>query len=767
MNKLFKFLSLIPLLGVISSVAYSSNDENILVANAVNAISYDSDASKESDYSNQNDLTFKYIHLGSTLNNYRGDSVKVGIIDSGINYSHEDFDNALINENSRSYQYSSTDNKWYYYTYKNKPSNILDTFGHGSNVASVIASSINSLGEVGISPNVDLYIFKVTNSNNSYEIGAIQSALYDAAELKLDVLNMSISCYENAVSYQTSYQGASSNCKSLLQTYVDKAYKAGVTLVAASGNHNTSEPSYPASNDHVISVGSLAKNSYDEKADYSNYGSYVDLVAPGYVNVASHSGNNLYRSQSGTSFSAPLVTGAIALYKQKNPSSTPSEIEEALYASCDAIDDDSSPYTNWAGHGALNVEKFLGIDESTFSSITPSETSLSLYKNSTHQISLKATHSDGNITNQIIDDRYSFIVSNPDILDVTSTGLIKVKTSGTTKITVNGPNNTSCEIDVDVSSIDIPVTGISIDNKFSNVYIEDSSIAKSLTYSISPSNATNTRVSFTSSDEDVISIDEDGKLKYKKYGETTITVTTEDGGFSDSFVARVFDIVTDYNNEILSLTDNETFALNARFEPVNTDSYFLYESGDEDFAPIDMDSGVITFNGSGAFIFTIIGEIEIDGSTLKAEKYLYIYVDDGNSNEYALNWSTTFLENISCNLEGRTPPSIDGWNSSKTAYIALDEVSQYLIANYTALEDESDVIALAVYKYDYVLSKYNKNSIVYNEFITGRDKSNTISPVYNASSFDEIIIILFSGLIVFTTGISLIIIRKKHRYENH
>lgn len=762
MNKLVKNLSLIPLVGVLSFAINSTIDEELINANAVNGISYDKDASKETNFQTQNDLTYKYIHLGSTLNNYRGDSIKVGIIDSGINYNHEDFDANLINKNSRSYTYSSTDNKWYYYTYENNKENIKDTYRHGTNVASVIASTVNSLGGVGIAPNVDLYIFKVTNSNNGYEIGAIQCALADAASLKLDVVNMSISCYENEVTYGTSYHPAAKGCKDLLQPYVNQAYNAGVTLVAAAGNENSSEPSYPASNEHVISVGSLEKNSYDSKADYSNYGSTIDLVAPGYVNVATNSSNTTYIEQSGTSFSAPLVSGAIALYKQKNPEATQEEIEKALYASCDSIDDSKSTYTNWAGNGALNVEKFLGIDDYTFSSITPDETSLELYKNSTHQISLKASHTDGNITNQIIDDRYSFIVSDPNILDVSSTGLIKVKTSGKTKITVNGPNNTSCSIDVDVSYQDIAVTGISIDNKFVNIYIEDNKRVKSLKYTISPSNATNTRVRFTSSNEDVISIDENGNLNYKKYGETTISVITEDGDKTDSFLARVFDIVTDYKNQTLSLDDK--FSLNARFEPINTDSEFEYKSADEYLASID-NTGLITIEGSGEGLITITGMI-LDYEII-CEKIIIIYVEDDKTQENATAWSTTFLKNISCDSKGITPPSVEGWNDSKTAFKALDGVTQNLIANYEASESSSDVIAQAMYKYDYVISKYNKSSTVYEEFISDRAKSNITQIVnHNGVSFEEVLIPLFGGLILVTSTIIFVFIYKRHQNES-
>lgn len=326
------------------------------------AASYASDPTNEPQYSTQNNKTFQYLNLGHTLEHYRGDSVKVGIIDSGINYDHEDFmvsGSTRVKGDSKYYSYQSS--SWVHYkASQHGYSYIDDTLGHGTNVAATVAAAINSVGGTGLAPNVELYVYKVTNSSNGYEFGAIQNALMDAKTLGLDVINMSFQSYEHAVSYNGSSMGASSGCSTILSYYLNQAYNAGITLVGAAGNYNTSEPSYPGSNSNVINVGSL-NSTGTGKAGFSNYGSTIDLVAPGYVHVADEANNTAYTDTSGTSFSAPLVTAAIALYKQKNPSATPAQIETALYASCDPIDSGST-YSNWAGNGALNVAKFLGVE---------------------------------------------------------------------------------------------------------------------------------------------------------------------------------------------------------------------------------------------------------------------------------------------------------------------------------------------------------------------------------------------------------------------
>lgn len=320
------------------------------------AADYSQSIEGEPKYSTQNTKTFSTMNIGDVPSRYRGESVKVAVIDSGINYGHEDFmlgSQDIVEPVSRSIEYSSG---WKYYEYSSFPSHLGDSLGHGTNVASVIASQINAVGCAGLAPNVDLYVYKVTNANNGYEWTAIINALQYCIDNEIDVVNMSFQAYEHAVSYGGSSMPASTGCSTVLTSMLNQCYNAGITLVGAAGNFNTSEPSYPASNNHVISVGSLAEESTNSKAGFSNtYG--IDLVAPGYVYVADKGDSNAYKSTSGTSFSAPIVTAAIALYKQKNPTATPDQIEAALYASCDYISNES-----WCGNGRLNLSKFIGPD---------------------------------------------------------------------------------------------------------------------------------------------------------------------------------------------------------------------------------------------------------------------------------------------------------------------------------------------------------------------------------------------------------------------
>lgn len=498
------------------------------------AASYSTDPSNEPQYSTQNTKTFQYLNLGTTLSHYRGDSVKVGIIDSGINYDHEDFmvnSSTKVKGDSKYYAYQSS--SWVYYkASQHGYSYIDDTLGHGTNVAATVAAAVNSIGGTGLAPNVELYVYKVTNSNNGYEFGAIQNALMDAQTLGIKVINMSFQSYEHEVSYGGSTMPASSGCSTILSYYLNQAYDAGITLVGAAGNYNTNEPSYPGSNNHVINVGSLNQTATD-KAGFSNYGSTIDLVAPGYVHVADNGTNSSYKDTSGTSFSAPLVTAAIALYKQQNPSATPSQIESALYASCDPIDDSGSSYTNWAGNGALNVSKFLNISDEgptdivinnpevideelelevgdyfdldwTVNGTGTFDHSVNFYTLSGED-NVVTVDSNGRITAVSEGNDYVLIESNADS-NVYTEVYVTVKSSGGTTPTVTS-------VDVTPSSLSLDLNGTK---------------TGSLTAVVNGTGNPSQIVSWTSSNTSVATVSAVGVVTAKAKGSATITATSQE-----------------------------------------------------------------------------------------------------------------------------------------------------------------------------------------------------------------------------------------------
>lgn len=141
------------------------------------------------------------------------------------------------------------------------------------------------------------------------------------------------------------------------QLLFNVARSRGIVCVAAAGNSNTNVSSFfPASYNHVISVAS--STSTDSRSSFSNYGSGIDVTAPG-SGIYSTVPKGGYAFKSGTSMACPLVAGLCALMKSQNPSSTASEIINCLQSTCDNIDAQNPLYIGQLGSGRINANRAL------------------------------------------------------------------------------------------------------------------------------------------------------------------------------------------------------------------------------------------------------------------------------------------------------------------------------------------------------------------------------------------------------------------------
>lgn len=220
-----------------------------------------------------------------------------------------------------------------------------DDNGHGTHVAGIAAAKDNGVGVVGVAPGARLYAVKVLDKNGegyiSNVIAGIDWVTKNAAQIK--VVNMSLGC----------------KCHSTaLYDAINRSVAAGVTYVVSAGNGSEDVASYePASYPQVITVSAIVdtdgkcgglgtSTSYgndDTRASYSNYGSAIDLAAPG-VNIYSTYKGKTYATMSGTSMAAPHVAGAAALYKAINPSASPAQVQSALVSS--AVSQTQSCFTS-------------------------------------------------------------------------------------------------------------------------------------------------------------------------------------------------------------------------------------------------------------------------------------------------------------------------------------------------------------------------------------------------------------------------------------
>ncbi len=128
----------------------------------------------------------------------------------------------------------------------------------------------------------------------------------------------------------------------------------GSLVVAAAGNDGLEQEFFPAAYDNVLSVSATTQSNI--KAGFSNYGSYVDIAAPG-VAIFTTAYNDIYTSTQGTSFSSPIVAGAAALVKAHYPNFTPQQIAEQLRvtANSEALYSANPSFVGKMGKGLLDI----------------------------------------------------------------------------------------------------------------------------------------------------------------------------------------------------------------------------------------------------------------------------------------------------------------------------------------------------------------------------------------------------------------------------
>jgi subtilisin family serine protease len=161
-------------------------------------------------------------------------------------------------------------------------------FGHGTMTSGLVHL---------VAPKARILPLKAFSSNGTGNLSNIVAALYYAVQNKANVVNMS---------FDLSYPSPA------LSQAISHANKAGVVLVAAAGNEDSSARVYPASVSGSV-VGIASTTDWDTRSSFSNYGSAdVWIAAPG-ENVISTYPGGTYGSESGTSFSSPLVAGTVAL----------------------------------------------------------------------------------------------------------------------------------------------------------------------------------------------------------------------------------------------------------------------------------------------------------------------------------------------------------------------------------------------------------------------------------------------------------------------
>lgn len=315
-------------------------------------------AENDYDYSNNKSWGAKAIDYAGYLdylktNNFTNNEIVVAVIDTGINTAHEMFENRLmVDEYDYKIGYSFYSSAYTYSGYSYEDDN-----GHGTHVSGIIAD---------ITPeNVKILPVKSLASNGK---GSMSNVIAGVSYVDSVASKYNIACVNMSLGLD-SLDGES---VSLFENLFAGLREKGILTAVAAGNEATNTSNnLPACIDSAIVVSAVKQGqdfAYEFDSEYSNYGSTVDVSAPGtniysaYIGTTSMVNSSVYRYLDGTSMATPFVSGAISLiYLEKNNtfsknSSLSDAVEKTLKEN--VMDLGENGYDEYYGYGMLNLKYF-------------------------------------------------------------------------------------------------------------------------------------------------------------------------------------------------------------------------------------------------------------------------------------------------------------------------------------------------------------------------------------------------------------------------
>jgi subtilisin family serine protease len=319
-------------------------------------------------------------------------AVDVGILDTGIDGLHLDFDDDGIPGGATNVDCYRGRNSIRFLP--NGPGvgtldPCIDNAFHGTHVAGIVAAQANGVGVVGVAPNVTLVPVKVCDASGYCYAHAVVDGITYAGDQKLDVINMSFFVDDDEFQASTEFKCLDDPTQSAFRKSVERALqyarKQGVAPVAALGNSDADLANPPSGNSCEVVpaespgvIGTTALGNAKEKASYSNYGKgEADVAAPGGTSTGDSSAGiwstfpgNTYGAISGTSMASPHAAGVAALIVSQygklgsngDVSLSPDTVQSRLQAS--TIDQGLKGNDECFGHGRINALRAVRGDSS-------------------------------------------------------------------------------------------------------------------------------------------------------------------------------------------------------------------------------------------------------------------------------------------------------------------------------------------------------------------------------------------------------------------
>ena len=297
-------------------------------------------------------------------------NVVIGISDNGVPQQHSDLINSLyINTDEIPNNDIDDDHNGYiddYNGYNLSAEYLGESWGntfnngvdHGSIVAGIIGATFNNdLGIAGIAANCRIFPIKAGDNNKNIIFGP--ESIVFAGVHRFSVLNLS--------------WGYVHPHSQIEQNAVDYAVARGVAIIASGGNVSSStiyDVFYPAGYRGVLGVGEVDGSDYIITS--SSMSSAVRVLAPGQGNLGTGNNQNYVNAPGGTSFAAPVISGAVALARSKNPNLNPFQAIEFVRQCTDDIKDKNFGYTNLdVVPGRINLLKVVSTDPLSIPAIVP------------------------------------------------------------------------------------------------------------------------------------------------------------------------------------------------------------------------------------------------------------------------------------------------------------------------------------------------------------------------------------------------------------
>jgi subtilisin family serine protease len=268
--------------------------------------------------------------------------INIAIVDNAVWADHPDLAGKIVAERDVVYN-----------TNNSNPPTSGDPYAwsHGTHCAGLAAASTdNTIGVASIGYNVSIIAVKAATNSNPENISGAYSGIQWAANNGADVISMS-------------WGGGGYSASN--QNLINTIHNMGIVLIGAAGNENVSTPHYPSSYNNVISIASTDGN--DVKSDFSNYGTTIDLCAPGGSNAGGPGGllsttfstgtYGNYDLMQGTSMATPVASGMAGLILSVNPELTPVEVENIMKSTADDIYPVNPDYIGMLGSGRINAFK--------------------------------------------------------------------------------------------------------------------------------------------------------------------------------------------------------------------------------------------------------------------------------------------------------------------------------------------------------------------------------------------------------------------------